>query len=483
MSRIGAGLALFTLAHGLVNLPYSPGITTDEGWVLQAPYNLLRHGLYGTWDADGPVPFDPHVTTGPVMLLPVWASFALFGEGLLQARVVAVIYSALAVLAFYAVLRSTVDGAVASVSALAFSLTLYPYSRTVIGEIAGLFWLLLGGWLWLRGLESRVSRHYVLAGCCLGAAALAKLVLAPLLSIAVAASWAIAALASRRGSTKPPVGALVLPLLVASLLVLAWLGLQAAVLGREVFGARIADMVGYQPQVLALEANRLAHNALVLLFVLPGALLPWWPVAVLVTPLLLRGQLWNDPRRSCWAVLVACCSLYYVFSLGWPRYGFWAVGLGVIFVAWMAAPLGQALNRWRARAPQWSPVAGAGLVVALLVAPAVGAWHDLGRSDDAAEQVARFLNDQVDARETVGSTEWDIDFVTGWRLRHPPRYILPISQETLESSFDWRWPSVDWVVTGAAGGAFGAEQRLQRDPEWQLRYSAGAYRVFQRARA
>ena len=145
-------LFLLTLCIGIPNLEHNPPLSYDEGYVLQAPHNLLTRGFYGTWAKSWNLPFDTYTSTGPTVLLPVAASFAIFGEGVVQARMVVVIYGALAAAAGYALFRLTLSRGLAFLAALLLSLSLYPYQRSVLGEVPGLFWLLLGCWLWLRAI-------------------------------------------------------------------------------------------------------------------------------------------------------------------------------------------------------------------------------------------------------------------------------------------------------------------------------------------
>ena len=100
---------LLTLVLGVPNLDLSPPISYDEGYVLQAPHNLLTEGFYGTRSVDEQVPFDTHVSTGPTVLLPVWAMFALLGEDLAPARLVVVFYGMLTVAAGYLLMRLTYE--------------------------------------------------------------------------------------------------------------------------------------------------------------------------------------------------------------------------------------------------------------------------------------------------------------------------------------------------------------------------------------
>jgi len=67
----------------------------DEGWDLQAPLNMAKHGHYasqgGMWGGITK-PFDPYLSTGPSVQLPIAVMFKLFGVGAIQARLVIVAF-------------------------------------------------------------------------------------------------------------------------------------------------------------------------------------------------------------------------------------------------------------------------------------------------------------------------------------------------------------------------------------------------------
>ncbi|MEK7214729.1 MAG: hypothetical protein AAB289_03950, partial [Chloroflexota bacterium] len=73
---VGLAVAVAVLL-ALPNLASNPPLSYDEGYVLEAPHNLLREGWYGVRIEDRNELFDTHLSTGPTVLLPVWAMFVL----------------------------------------------------------------------------------------------------------------------------------------------------------------------------------------------------------------------------------------------------------------------------------------------------------------------------------------------------------------------------------------------------------------------
>lgn len=79
----------------------------DEGWNLQAPYELAQEGKYASFGAvfDGQTKvFDPFLSTGPAVSLPIGIVFKGFGVGVEQARVVMLGFfmAAICLMAWYA---------------------------------------------------------------------------------------------------------------------------------------------------------------------------------------------------------------------------------------------------------------------------------------------------------------------------------------------------------------------------------------------
>ena len=98
--RFGEALALIALVALLITGMYyafSNYLNFDEAFNLQVPANLSQHGEYGT-TYDGGQAFDPVITTGPTVLLPIAATFKFFGVGIIAARLVTFLYCSMTIL-------------------------------------------------------------------------------------------------------------------------------------------------------------------------------------------------------------------------------------------------------------------------------------------------------------------------------------------------------------------------------------------------
>lgn len=108
------GYALLLVMAGgllLVNLTTYPLPWFDEGYFMAVAKTLVRDGLYALPDSAGPWVMDPSITTGPSIIVPLALVFKLFGVGILQARLTAVMFGLLGLLAYSLLARRLVGAA------------------------------------------------------------------------------------------------------------------------------------------------------------------------------------------------------------------------------------------------------------------------------------------------------------------------------------------------------------------------------------
>lgn len=461
-------LAALAIALSLPGLVSNPPLNYDEGSVLQAPWNLVRHGFYGTIDAEWRWAFDPHVTTGLPFTLPVAASYALFGAGVAQARLVTVLFAGLAAAVAYALARRQAGTAVSAAAALLLTLTLYPHNRIALGEVPALALALTGGWLWLRALDYPRPRRLAVAGLVLGLAALTKLAMLPIVGIALAATWGLLRFSDRR----LPAPALAWPLAGALAPTVAWYLLQAAFLGPEGALERMAVVGDYRQQILS-PSERVLANIGKLGEAVPPGVLPW------LAPTLLAGAVALANRRGLtaasvlpWALL-APAAAFYLLSTGWARYGFWMAALLALLAGLTIPALLAGIGRHGGRTAQ-------ALTFAALLLPA-GWWagQRLSPPPNEAEAVAAFLREQAGGAP-IGATEWELDLALGRTLAHPPTLVATVNQAQVDAAYDWGWPGAEWVATGLVGKALRADEKLAANPGFVERFQTKNYRVFQR---
>ncbi|MEP6989074.1 MAG: glycosyl transferase, partial [Chloroflexota bacterium] len=144
-------VSLFLLLYHLSDFPRP---WYDEGSHLHVAKNFALNGVYADSSSEGYRPFGPAIGVGPTVMLPVAALFRAFGVSIPLARLVIVVYSILTLLTLYVMMMRFVSwpyGLLAVILLLTVPAIGYLYySRTVVGEIPGTFFFLLGLALWLH---------------------------------------------------------------------------------------------------------------------------------------------------------------------------------------------------------------------------------------------------------------------------------------------------------------------------------------------
>jgi hypothetical protein len=186
----------------IVSVVLDYNLNFDEGYNLQIPRNLLRHGRYGSETLEGFHAFDPKITTGPLVLAPIAPVVAVFGIGITQARIVPALY-ALALVTLLPAMVWRRHGHLASAATLVLLLLandVVILLGHVFGETAGIVWWLIGVLLIRRAQESIDRWGFAWAGLAFAAAVWAK----PSLAVATLATavllFGVAWTTGRRGA-------------------------------------------------------------------------------------------------------------------------------------------------------------------------------------------------------------------------------------------------------------------------------------------
>jgi hypothetical protein len=303
-----------------------------------------------------------------------------------------------------------------------------------------------------------------------GLAALAKLTMGPMLLVVMLAVW----IAERWNGQPSTLSRVVWVLVGMAAPVVAWYAVQASQLGPESLLEHVREFAGYREQLVSPSARVLTNLGRI-----GGAAPPWllaWgaplaligPAAVLSGVRVRAAQVWPS-------AFLTVSAGFFVLSAGWSRYGFW-----------MTAALALAVGLWAPAAVHRLAAGRQRLVfavttVALLCPAAWWALERIGPRPDVLAEVAALLNEQA-AGEDIGTTEWELDFVMGRTLTHPPTFVATLTQEQVDAAFDWRWPDQEWVVVGVVGSGMGADVKLEQSADFIARLNIAGYQVFQRYR-
>jgi 4-amino-4-deoxy-L-arabinose transferase-like glycosyltransferase len=166
---LSAGIALF---FSFYRISEAPAIWYDEGFYTQMAMNLLTEGRQGLQVAPGELSSSSYITVGYPLTLPVGLSYSLFGQGVTQGRVVMVFFLlGFVALSYFLVKRlyGPWQGAFTALFLSTFPM-LYGNGKSVLGEVPGLFFLVLA-LLALLALERsgyRGAGRYAAVGLCVG---------------------------------------------------------------------------------------------------------------------------------------------------------------------------------------------------------------------------------------------------------------------------------------------------------------------------
>jgi hypothetical protein len=327
-----AGL-LFILFLVFYNLTRFPLTWYDEGSHLHVPKALVLYGKYADYSSEGFRSYGPTLGVGPTILLPIAFAFKVFNIGLLQARVVMALYLLGAILVFFQFAKYFGGAAIAWMATALLvtsrGIDILEYGRQVLGEPAGLLFVLLALWLWYRYWEKTSIKMLVLIGFLFGLSMVTKnqyfLVFGP----AIFAAW-IANLIYYRAV---PNKFFIIPGIIAGLCYIAWQFILIFFLGPSSPAENLQILrTATAGAALVLQPSVMIKTIRELLYL--KTYLGWIFViltfgAFLVLPRNKEGLKWG----LIYIIIGWNLVWYIVASVGWIRYAFPALVLSTIIAA------------------------------------------------------------------------------------------------------------------------------------------------------
>ena len=154
-----AAILLFVFAVSLPTLTTRPRLWADEAKSIELALNFERFGALDMQTAPGEFSGVAHLlqSTGYPVTVPLAGIFSLFGFGMTQARLFMLLWMIAALCVIFFFLRR-LFGAREALFALALIATFASFhdnGRTVVGEIPGFLFLLMGLWILLFSSELR----------------------------------------------------------------------------------------------------------------------------------------------------------------------------------------------------------------------------------------------------------------------------------------------------------------------------------------
>ena len=493
----GTLFVVVLLVVGLtVNLSSTPPLWWDEGWTLSVARNWVELGHYGRLLDGQPAPRGLEAT------FPVTASVALSffvsGVGIVQARLVAVIFTLVAFTLLYELAmrfynRSIGVATVLAVVFMSAHVEVNPVimGRQVLGEMPALCFL-LAGYLCFIFAEKRLV--WMMAAVCFWALALfTKVQILPFWASALTGGLLFALVRRQWKSAK--------------IFCIALVGSVAIYLsGQYLFLHTVpSSTVSGLTQSIALvllKEVRVGALLQMLKFGLPTLLGLCWGLWSVVKS---RGQLQPHTElvRLSFLFLAASWLAWYVaLSVGWPRYVLPPVFLGSVFLAGMLddwtdhfnlsdtmGRAGTALKRFRLQRKNL-----AALVATILIAMSLGQTLTVlygayvVQADSSIKDTLRFLNTATPRDALIETYESELFFLLHRRYHYPTDqvHVDLIRRNSLgqriKIDYDPLAADPDYLVVGRQNKFWEFYDAHLKNDTFRLLETNGRYEIFERVR-
>jgi hypothetical protein len=492
------GLSAILLLGLTVRVESVPPLWWDEGWTLSVARNWAEAGHYGRLLNGESVPRG--LEAGFPVTASVALSFALFGAGLHQARLVALAFTFASLLLLYLLAwrfynRTIAIGAVVVLVSLGGHVDINPLiaGRQVMGEIPSLCFL-LAGYLAFLAADTRPFVTMPLVAVFWSLALFTKVQVQPFWAASMIATLALMLLHRRWRSA-----ALIASGLAGSvLLFLAY---------DYYFAATVpSSSVTGLTRVIALAFSRYSRMAVMnetLQFGLPVLLGICWAA-------------WNVLKEGCktpshvsivrfsFLALVASWLAWYLFlSLGWPRYLLPPVFLGSIFVGamlydWTAKfRLGATVERAASvlRSLRFSQTNVAALAAVVLIAMSAGRTLTVLYeayvldADGSIKEAVAFLNTKTPPDSLIETYESELFVFLERRYHYPPdqihvELIRKFSLgENVKIDYDPLAADPDYLVVGSQNSFWEFYDPHLKSGAFRLVQSYSRYDIYERVRS
>jgi 4-amino-4-deoxy-L-arabinose transferase-like glycosyltransferase len=414
----------------------------DEGYTIQVSRLLLDEGIYGTYNGpEGYRPFDPTISSGPTIVLPVTLSFKMFGVGITQARFIAVLYAMVAIYGFYicawhiygskSALLSVVFLLIIPLISRASPVSFILVGRQVLGEVPAFAYAVLGLFLWFRNWDRNSWLLSILSGILLGLGILSK----PQIVFGLFPGLIFIALA-RSIQNRSKIGQNIAPLVIMVMVFGLWMLIQQM---------GTIDQIRVESRGLFWEAARLHFfTGLFGSNLTNGA---WGLTAVMIlTSLLTYGKAISQSKKigmtnRLWAEvtlasIIFCTAIWFsLFSVGFERYAFLGITLSMLLMGNIARSLlSWFINKLSAR--NTSPVEPITTTLSVILFIGVFALNSFNivrnaNPEDDLQRAVDFIDQNIPKDATVESLELELTTVAPKREYHRAnyRYMYDVIQQ------------------------------------------------------
>lgn len=493
---LGLLIVYFFAFHNLTRFP-APWF--DSGSHLHVPKTIAKYGVYADISSEGFRYYGPTIGVGPTVMLPVAGIFKLFDIGLLQARMIIVLYLLAAVYTFHRLVEH-LAGKWAAWAALALvlssrSVLFLQYGRQLLGEVPGIFFIFLALYLWFSKWGENSWKRLVMIGLCFGLAMITKyqylLFIAPTLIL----SWFLDIFYYKTSSHRN----YLIPGIIAAgsfgiwqLLTLQYLGPSTAIENLALLRAS-AEGAAFNFNLTQLDAN---FGELTSRSVYLGALFP----------ALIYGFFISAPRTreaQKWSVIFLLIALnlvwFVVASIGWVRYAFLGLALSSIFIARFFLDITDGFKfDWSTGwfhslfdIPNASKLALTLWFLAIVMIPMSRIVMDIARPEPPyAMQMSEYLNKNVPQDAVIETWDPEMGFLTDHNYHYPPNALLAVAidqvyyfGEPVQDRYDFvQTEHPDYLLAGEFSKWTDIYPLDDLSGEYELVQSFGVYDLYQRVK-
>lgn len=493
-----AGLLLILGFWFTFRLTDWPRTWFDEGSHLHVPKTLVQHGVYADISSEGYRHYGPTIGVGPTVMLPIAGVFEIFGIGLLQARLVIVLYMIAACVAFFALARMLGNERIALVATLLLVVTpvvdLVEYGRQVLGEVPGLFFVCAGLWLWFRRWER--ARWYELAGAgiLLGLAIVTKYQVLIVLAGGLGLAWLLNFV-----TFKAPQRLFLIPGSVIVAVFAIWQTVLFVYLGPSTIGTNIASFreaaagaaAVFNPELMLRSMRELMRPGAFLFLLLPVIAYSGWRLFFGRTGTRFsRTPAQRQQLIIIWLIIAVNLVWYVVASVSWIRYAFLGVSLSAILVALILA---EWTNDFSFALPgggrsRWAFLTGWGLLLAGVLLPGLLLTRTIVTAPvDASKAMAAYLNEHVPQDALIETWEPQMGFLTDHLYHYPQQMLLNsavrqvwMGETPVNELYDFTALNPDYVLTGVFAQWVNLYPAEVLDERYVLESTFGSYQLYER---
>lgn len=501
------GAAILMLFLFFYRLTDYPKTWFDEGSHLHVPKALVTMGVYADYSSEGLRHYGPTIGVGPTVMLPIAGAFQVAGIGLLQARLVMVLYLAAALVLMLLLARWLLGMRAAWVVAALLltspAIDMVDYGRQVLGEVPGLAFMAAGFLLWFVRWRKARWWELMLVGVLLGLSVVTKYQYLLVLGATLLLAWGMNLLRFKRSQRL-----FLIPGIVTAAIFGMWQLFTLVYLGPATIGENLAALREFTAGAAAVFSQELMLRSLNELFSAKSFLWMLFPALGYSAWWLLRphpptqSDAAAEDRRHQLAILYALVIInllwYVAASVSWLRYAFVGLAFATFFVALTFADLTAnfSLSRlWEAskvkgqRGRSYVGLALLLLLAAIIVAPGARLTVRIATAppDDSA-QMAQVMNATVPRDALVETWEPQMGFLTDHRYHYPPQLLLNrtvrqkwLGETGVANLYDFAGLNPEYVLVGEFSRWVGVYpvERLQA-AGYELVESLGQYELYQR---